>query len=156
MKILLYVVIAFLGLELQAQNATVSSGGDMSSSNGSVSYTIGQVSYSYNSGSNGNITEGVQQIEIESTSSLNESQYDLDFNLYPNPASDHIIVESSAVNDFENVNYSIYDNEGKEVINGLFSSTTTLVNISELPKSTYYLKVTVENQIIETFKIVKN
>ncbi|MEX1191922.1 MAG: T9SS type A sorting domain-containing protein [Brumimicrobium sp.] len=156
MKIIFLTVFAFLALQLQAQEATVSSGGDLSGSGGSVSYTIGQVSYNYYSGSNGNISEGVQQIEIEPTTSLDENQFDIDFNLYPNPASDHIIVETADLSNLDDANYNMYNSEGKIVTKGGVSTTTTLVDISELPKSTYYLKIIVDDQIVKSFKIIKN
>ncbi|MEX2483568.1 MAG: T9SS type A sorting domain-containing protein [Brumimicrobium sp.] len=156
MKIIFLTVFAFLALQLQAQEATVSSGGDLNGSGGSVSYTIGQVSYNYYSGSNGNITEGVQQIEIEPTSSLEENQFDIDFNIYPNPASDHIIIETGSLKGLSKASYNMYDSEGKIVNEGEVSTATTLIDISEFPKSSYYLKIIVDDQIIESFKIIKN
>ena len=59
------IVISFwllvLPLYIYAQESTVASGGNGTGEGGSVSYSLGQVSYSSNSGSNGSITEGVQQ-----------------------------------------------------------------------------------------------
>ncbi len=44
-----------------AQENSVSVGGDIAGVNGSVSFSVGQIDYTYISGTNGNINEGVQQ-----------------------------------------------------------------------------------------------
>ena len=44
-----------------AQENSVSVGGDITGVNGSVSFSVGQIDYTYVSGTNGNINEGVQQ-----------------------------------------------------------------------------------------------
>jgi hypothetical protein len=155
MKIVFMTVITFLALHSNAQKATVSSGGDAYGSNGSVSYTVGQIDYQYLSGSNGNITEGVQQIEIESTSSLEENQTDIDLSAYPNPASDQIVLETIAPSGLKSVSYYMYDNQGRLVREGEVSSSETIINVTELTKSNYFLKVTKENELIESFKILK-
>jgi len=156
MKIVFITVITFLALHSNAQKATVSSGGDISGSNGSVSYTVGQIDYQYASGSNGNITEGVQQIEIDSITGIEEIQTDIVLNAYPNPADDHVILETSAPKGFENVSYKMFDNQGRLVKEGKVSSNETQIDLTSLIRANYFLKVTQENQLIKTFKIVKN
>ncbi|MEX1190976.1 MAG: T9SS type A sorting domain-containing protein [Brumimicrobium sp.] len=156
MKIVFITVITFLALHTHAQKATVSSGGDISGTDGSVSYTVGQIDYQYASGSNGDVTEGVQQIEIDSITGLNENQTNIELNAFPNPAYDHIVIETNAPSGFENVSYNMYDNQGRLVKEGKISSFETSVDVSDLIKANYFLKVTKENQLIKTFKIVKN
>ena len=46
---------------LQAQETIPATGGNASGSGGSVSYTIGQITYRTISGTNGAVTQGIQQ-----------------------------------------------------------------------------------------------
>lgn len=155
MKIVFITVLTFLALDSQSQEATVSSGGDASGTNGTVSYTIGQIDYEYRTGSDGNITEGVQQIVVEPTSSLDENQTNIVLNAYPNPAYDHIVIETSATSGSENVSYKMYDTKGKLVKEGRISSEKTTVDVTELVGANYFLKVTQGNELIKSFKILK-
>jgi hypothetical protein len=155
MKIVFITVITFLALHSNAQKATVSSGGDISGSNGSVSYTVGQIDYQYNSGSNGNITEGVQQIEIDSITGIDEIETNIVLTAYPNPADNHVVLETSAPGGLENVSYKMFDNQGRLVKEGRISSAQTKIDITSLIRANYFLKVTKENQLIKTFKIIK-
>lgn len=155
MKIVFITVITFLALHSNAQRATVSSGGDISGSDGTVSYTVGQVDYQYVSGSNGNITEGVQQIEIDSITGLEENETNIVLNAFPNPTDDHVVLETNSPDGFENVSYNMYDNQGRLVKEGKISSSQTKIDLTSLIRANYFLKVTRENQLIKTFKIVK-
>ena len=57
-------------LELSAQENTVASGGKATGSGGTVSYSVGQVVYTTNAGTNGSLSQGVQQPYVVSTLSL--------------------------------------------------------------------------------------
>lgn len=155
MKIVLITVLTFLALNSQSQEATVSSGGDASGNNGTVSYTIGQIDYEYRTGSDGNITEGVQQVVVEPTSGIDENETDIVLNAYPNPAYDHVVIETSELSNFENVSYKMFDTKGKMVKEGRISSVETNIDVTQLMKANYFLKVTRGNQLIKSFKIVK-
>lgn len=155
MKIVFITVLTFLALTARSQEATVSSGGDASGNNGSVSYTIGQVDYQYRTGSNGNLTEGVQQVLVEPTTSVDENQTNIVLNAYPNPAFDHVIIETSASSGFEDVNYRMFDKQGRLVKEGNVSSSQTKVNVTGLVTGEYFLKVTKQDKLIQSFKIVK-
>ncbi|MEX2485769.1 MAG: T9SS type A sorting domain-containing protein [Brumimicrobium sp.] len=156
MKIVFITVITFLALHSNAQKAIVSSGGDISDTDGSVSYTIGQIDYQYISGSNGNITEGVQQIEVDSITGLDENQTDIVLNAYPNPAHDRVVIETDAPSGMENVSYNMYDNQGRLVKEGKISSSETSIDVTDLVKANYFIKIVENNELIKTFKIVKN
>ena len=62
LSILISAFLFFMALTgLQAQEAISASGGNASGSNGTLSYTVGQVVSSYIIGSEGTVTQGVQQ-----------------------------------------------------------------------------------------------
>jgi len=69
-----------------------------------------------------------------------EENYAAAISVYPNPATDYVIVETCHGASVQCV--EIYDITGHKVL----SSTSTEINISELPEGVYFIAVSVENQ----------
>lgn len=66
-------------------------------------------------------------------------------NVYPNPATDQINIESGIVNE----SYLIFDNAGKMVLKGDLKTTVTSVNIDKLASGAYIIKLIPENQTLK-------
>ncbi len=154
-------VVLLLGLgfatSVLAQEAIPASGGNASGSGGSVSYSIGQVLYATNIGTNGSMAEGVQQpFEISVVVGIDLAR---DINLkctaYPNPATDLLTLEVE-IPDNENLFFQLYDALGKLIVSKKLIDIKTTIPMSNLPPSTYFLKVTDNQQVVKTFKIIKN
>ncbi len=153
-------VVLLLGLGLtlvQAQEAIPASGGNGSGSGGSVSYTIGQVVYSTNTGSDGSEAQGVQQpYEISVATAIEEAKdISLEFVVYPNPATDFVILKIGNY-EIENLIYHLYDLNGNLLENNKIQSTETNISMQTHLPSTYFLKVIDNNKVVKTFKIIKN
>jgi len=73
----------------------------------------------------------------------------LDFSFYPNPVNDELNIVSNS--DVKNI--SITNVSGQKVIN--INSNSKKINTSTLTSGTYFVKVTLSNGQIETFKIIK-
>ena len=141
---------------IQAQQTTLPTGGNTSGIGGSSSYSVGQILYSTNIGANGSEAQGVQQpYEISITTGINKTDINLELLVYPNPTTTFLKlkVENQQV---ESLSFQIFDMQGKLVENNKLTSNTTTINLEALPKSTYFLNITDNNQLIKTFKIIKN
>jgi len=152
------VLLLVLGLTaVYAQEAIPASGGNASGSGGSESYTIGQVVYTTNSGTNGSVAQGVQQTyEISVVTGLPEAiALTLICTVYPNPAKNRITLKTENYN-IEDMSYRLYDNNGKLIENKKVEGRETLIDMSYLVISTYFLKVIENNKEVKTFKIIKN
>lgn len=152
------VLLLFIGLTgLQAQNTTSASGGNASGSGGSASYTVGQVVYNTYTGTNGSVAQGVQQpYEISIVTAIEEANNILiEFSVYPNPASDFVTLKTKTYN-LENLRYQLYDINGSILQDNKVEGNETSISLSNLPSSTYFLKVTDNKKIVKTFKIIKN
>jgi len=69
--------------------------------------------------------------------------------IYPNPATDLISVATSSF--FNSI--TVFDIQGKKVLNTLFENTTeTLVNISALKSGVYFVKTYTDGVLMETQK----
>lgn len=151
--------VAFLLLSLgglHAQQNTATTGGEATGSGGTASYSVGQVTYTTANGSNGSIAQGVQQpYEISTTVGINQTSINLEMSVYPNPTTNYLIliVENEKL---ENLNYQLMDLQGKVIESKKVNSITTSINVESAPKAIYFLNVLKNNQIIKTFKVIKN
>jgi hypothetical protein len=149
--------IAFLLLGLgglYAQESPTTAGGEATGTGGTASYSVGQVVYTSATGTNGSLAQGVQQpYEISTTVGIKETAITLELSVYPNPTSDYLTLK---VEDNTELNYQLYDLQGKVIENKKVSSTTTSINVENLSKAIYFLNVTKNNRIVKTFKIIKN
>lgn len=155
-----YGFLLFLGLGsgiVNAQQASVASGGVASGSGGSVSFSIGQVVYTTNHGATGTVAQGVQQpYEISQTTGIAESKnINLQVSAYPNPTIDFLTLQVSNL-DLKNVSYQLIDMNGRLIETKLITSNEMSITMSNLIAATYFLKVTSNNKEVTTFKIIKN
>lgn len=83
----------------------------------------------------------------------NEINLSKKIKIFPNPA----IAEINVVFDssFSNKIYSIYDGIGRNVQNGKLSNENSSINILNLSKGIYILKIKGENDLSENFKFLK-
>ncbi len=156
---------------LQAQDVIPAAGGSGSGSGGSFSYSVGQIVFTTLQGDNGSALQGVQQpYEIFTSGGLNNVIETLiPISVYPNPATDHLILDTGP-GEISNFWYYLYDIEGSLVISAKLTHSPTIISMGYLKASTYFLKIVRisgdysysgrEDQIhydeVKTFKIIKN
>ena len=150
----------FLGLGLtglQAQTSVNATGGDASGIGGSASYSIGQLAYTTNTGTNGSVSEGVQQaFEISVVTGIEEAKgINLSVSAYPNPTTDYLTLEVKDV-ELLNLHFQMYDMNGKLLQNEKITGNQTSIVMSNLVPATYFVKVIQGNKEVKTFKIIKN
>ena len=152
------VLLLGLGLTgLQAQTSINATGGDASGSGGSASYSVGQLAYTTNTGTNGSVSEGVQQpFEISVVTGIEEAKgINLSVTAYPNPTTDYLTL---SISEFEisNLTYQLYDISGKLLQSEKITGNQTNIVMSNLVPANYFVKVIAGNQLIKEFKIIKN
>lgn len=140
----------------QAQESVNTSGGNASSGSGSVSYSIGQVVYTTNTSASGTLTQGVQQpFEIITLGADDVPQIQLTAMVYPNPTVQNLTL-SILEFDLTEVEYSLFDMQGKIISNGKVTQTETEIEMSLLASANYFLRVSKAGTELKTFKIIKN
>ena len=144
---------------LQAQESINATGGNASGSGGSVIYSVGQVAYQIHTGTNGSVADGVQQpYEISGVTGFEEIKcINLSVLAYPNPATDflQLKVDASTTLSIREMQYQLYDMQGKLLQNKKLTGTETQIDMSNYVPSTYFVKVISKNQSIIEFKIIK-
>jgi hypothetical protein len=154
-KIITSFAFLLLGLGgLHAQESPTAAGGEATGTGGTSSYSVGQVVYTTATGTNGSLAQGVQQpYEIFVTIGIKETSINLELSVYPNPTTDYLTLK---LDEFETLNFQLIDLQGKIIENKKVSSTTTSINVENLPKALYFLNVTKNNKVVKSFKIIKN
>ena len=139
-----------------SQESIVIAGGNATGTGGSSSYSIGQVAYITLPGSDGSISQGVQQpYEINTLGNDEFTGINLLMTAYPNPTVD--VLNLVVVNDeLDNLSYNLYDMTGKIISkNSKITTSETSVSMHELNQGIYFLAVNKNNKTIKTFKIIK-
>jgi len=156
--LVLHFIICTLQADLNAQNALGPAGGDTSGSGGTIAYSIGQVAYTSIEGETGNINQGVQQPYDIITVSTGEPEIAFSATLFPNPATTAIQLNldqdifNSASGTFT---FWLYDPQGRLMQHQEITSATTIVAINELSGSVYFLRITLNENTVKTFRIFK-
>lgn len=136
------------------------SGSNATGSSGSVTYSIGQVFYTSFGISDYHVAQGIQQQELVSKDNLSTAdpveQTETALFIFPNPTTDLVTI-SMKREDFGNDqrSYTLYDNQGRLMKQGIISQNETPIYLSHLSSSLYILQVFENNRVLKTFKILK-
>lgn len=143
-------------LSIHAQSVNPATGGNGTGTGGSVTYTVGQIVYTTNTGTNGTVSQGVQQpFEISVVTAIqNTDGIILECIVYPNPTRGQIklVIKTK---DFENLRFQLYDLNGVRIQDKKMNEEETEILMGSLFPSTYILKVLTGNKELKTFKIIK-
>ena len=134
-----------------AQTFTSKSGGEVPGKGGTVSFSVGQVTYQTYSGTNGRLSEGVQQpYEISVLTGVSETiGVNLAISAYSNPVTNNLIL---TVEDFNQsmLDFQLYNTNGKILLDKKMTESETLIDIGEYKPAIYFLNVISNNQSINT------
>ena len=143
-----------------AQEVISSQGETYSNAAGSIDFTIGEVII--NTGTNGtnDLTQGFHQTNWKF---LGVEDFAPNFQaiIFPNPTQDVLNIKTSV---FENVTYTLYDAQGKLVLQNILSAEQTPIQVSQLAPGAYSLELIFEDSNEgslslpkrKTFKLVKS
>lgn len=91
------------------------------------------------------ITTNTVTTELVNVLNLKDNSFE-DFSMYPNPASDKITLQFAAT--LENVSISIYDLQGKKIVNSKVSprGNAIVFDVSKIQPGMYFVKIVSGNQ----------
>jgi Secretion system C-terminal sorting domain len=143
-------------IQLQAQQAVLVAGGNATGASGKISYSIGQTIYSSAIGSNGSSSQGVQQaFQITTLGADSFPEIALSMVAYPNPTTSLVNLKIENYN-YHSLAYELYNSNGKLLENKKINSNQTAIQMESFAPAIYFIKITEENELIKTFKIIKN
>lgn len=156
-KALIIVIALWLYGFVQAQESTLSTGGEATGSGGSVSYSIGQIAIQYKANDTISFSEGVQQpYEISLNGVDDYPSIVLHAQLYPNPTQWNTTLSIGDIDLITKGIYAkLYDGNGKLLDEITVASENTLIEMSTYASGTYFLNIFDQKSSLKNFKIVK-
>ena len=154
-KTTLVALLLFATHSIYSQQSVATSGGEATGSGGNSSYSVGQLLYTTYSGSNGTISQGIQQsIELYSLSNPEFTGVTSKAIIYPNPTTDYVVLNLEDSN-LTNLTYTMYDLQGRIITKGQVEQDVTKIIMQHLEMGAYILKVNQNNKELKIFKIIK-
>lgn len=151
LNVLLF-VIRFSGVSQESLN---SGGTDVSNNNGSISYSFGQTFYLQSDSNTGSQNDGVQQPAEFFSVSIQEFITSPLFSFGPNPMNDNLTL-NSRIEKGDYTHYTISDVLGRVFITESFFSSNQVIDVKNLTPNMYLLNIYLNEELKESFKLIKN
>jgi hypothetical protein len=150
-KIALFAFTILFTINLFSQGVISSQGDSYTDSSASIDFTIGEVVTSTVSNGEKTLTQGFHQTNWSFVSIENHVPNYEAF-IFPNPTDNFLNIKAIS---FKNVNYSLFDEMGKLVLNGTLYSEKTSLDVSKLHTGLYSLVLNNSENKLKTFNIIK-
>lgn len=162
MKKIVYIIIGLIPVNMAVSQTLspelISSSGDsFNNTSYQLDWSIGECVTASHSAGTFIITQGFHQNTYIITAT-EDLAADIDMFVYPNPTSNFITVNFAKVLNFGKVSMvlTVSDNNGKVLLQEKISEQEKQLDFSAYTSGVYFLTLTKENQIIKSFKIIKN
>jgi hypothetical protein len=150
-KIALFAFTILFTINLFSQDVISSQGDSYTDSSASIDFTIGEVVTSTVSNGEKTLTQGFHQTNWSFVSIENHVP-NYEAIIFPNPTDNFLNIKAIS---FKNVNYSLFDEMGKLVLNGTLYSEKTSLDVSKLHTGLYSLVLNNSENKLKTFNIIK-
>ncbi len=141
----------FASLAVSAQEVVATQGESYSNASASIDFTIGEVIIDTGTDGTNDLTQGFHQTNWKFVG-LEDFAPNYEAIIFPNPTQDVLNIKTSS---FENLTYTLYDVQGKLVVQDILSAEQTPIQVSQLAPGSYSLTLNNETQNLKTFKLVK-
>ena len=145
-------ILIFFPLITFGQEVISSQGNSYSNSNANMDFTIGEVIINTETDGTHYMTQGFHQTNWF-FAGLEHHTPSYEAVIFPNPTEESLNIKTST---YENVVYTLYDAQGKLVMqNELFEEQTSL-QVSHLAPGKYSLVLNNKTEKLKTFKLIKH
>ena len=138
-------------IAVSAQEVLSTQGDSYSNTSAKINFTIGEVVI--NTGTDGTVdfTQGFHQTNWDFVG-MEDHSSSFNASVFPNPTSEVLNIRTSS---FENVRYTLYNAQGKLLIQGILSAEQTPVQVGQLAPGNYSIILNNQTQNLKTFKLIK-
>ena len=141
----------FAAISASAQEVVSTQGESYSNASANINFTIGEVIINTGTDGTNDITQGFHQTNWNFLG-VEDFAPDYEATIFPNPTQDVLNIKTSS---YENVTYTLYDAQGKLVMQNLLSSEQTPIQVSQLAPGSYSLTLNNPQQQLKTYKLIK-
>ena len=141
----------FASLAVTAQEVVATQGESYSNASANIDFTIGEVIIDTGTDGTNDLTQGFHQTNWNFLG-VEDFAPNYEAIIFPNPTEDVLNIRTST---FENVTYTLYDAQGKLVLQNKLSAEQTPIQVSHLALGSYSLTLNNETQNLKTFQLIK-
>ena len=134
------------------QEVVSTRGGSYTNSNGSIDFTIGEVIINTGTDGTNDLTQGFHQTNWKFSGIENHTP-SYEAVIFPNPTEESLNIKTST---YENVVYTLYDAQGKLVMQNELVEEQTSLQVSHLAPGKYSLVLNNKTEKLKTFKLIKH
>lgn len=150
-KNILVLFLFFASLAVSAQEVVATQGDSYSNAIANIDFTIGEVIIDTGTDGTNDLTQGFHQTNWNFVG-LEDHAPNYEATIFPNPTSEVLNIKTST---FENVTYTLYDAQGRLVMQDILSAEQTPIQVSQLAPGSYLLTLNNETQNLKTFQLIK-
>ncbi len=141
----------FATISLTAQEIVSTQGDSYTNASGNIDFTIGEVIINTGTDGTNDLTQGFHQTNWNFVG-LEDHAPSYEAIIFPNPTSEVLNIRTST---FKNVTYTLYDAQGKLVMQNILSAEQTPIQVSQLAPGNYSLTLNNQTENLKTFKLIK-
>ena len=141
----------FVSIAVTAQEVLATQGESYSNASANIDFTIGEVIIDTGTDGTNDLTQGYHQTNWNFLG-VEDFAPGYEAIIFPNPTEDVLNIKTIS---FENVTYTLYDAQGKLVMQNILSAEQTPIQVSQLAPGSYSLTLNNETQNLKTFNLVK-
>ena len=142
----------FASISVSAQEVVSTQGDSYSNASANIDFTIGEVIIDTGTDGTNDLTQGFHQTNWNFVG-VEDHAPSYEAIIFPNPTSKVLNIRTST---FENVTYTLYDAQGKLVMQDKLSAEQTPTQVSQLAPGNYSLTLNNQTQNLKTFKLIKH
>ncbi len=137
---------------LKGQELISPAGKTAESSGYSISWSLGELVIDTWSAQNITVTNGFHQPGLTVTNIFKDQLPDFIINLYPNPTSDFLFVETKSDKRF---NYHLFSSDGKLLATELLQLEKMQIDFQHFTPGIYLLRVVADDELVGIYQIIK-
>jgi len=141
----------FATISVTAQEIVSTQGDSYTNASGNIDFTIGEVIINTGTDGTNDLTQGFHQTNWNFVG-LEDHAPSYEAIIFPNPTSEVLNIRTST---FKNVTYTLYDAQGKLVMQNILSAEQTPIQVSQLAPGNYSLTLNSQTENLKTFKLIK-
>ncbi len=160
MKKLLLIVALALTSTIYSQEVVSTQGDSYTNASGSIDFTIGEIAINTVSDGTNDLTQGFHQTNWNFVG-FEDHEPNYEVTIFPNPTQEVLNIKTSK---FDNITYTLYDAQGKLVLQNMLFAEQTPIHVSQLAPGAYSLELIFEEgnkgsrSLLKrkTFKLIKH
>mgnify|MGYP005666070773 CR=1 FL=1 len=141
----------FASISVSAQEVVSTQGDSYSNGSGSIDFTLGEVIIATGTDGTNDLTQGFHQTNWNFLG-VEDHLPSYAADIFPNPTDDILNIRTSV---YEGVTYTVYDLQGKLLLQNKLFSEQTSIQLGQFSAGTYSLVLNNDTQKLKTFGLVK-